>query len=1288
MKTKIKKIEAIAIAAIMVVSVFAGIMPMIPMAGAYHSGGPVGGYLNNTNTNVTINSSSLVAGDAFNVTYERMTVSLNFSLNFSVNVTNISLDFGKNLVATLPTSTNGTIGNNLNITNVSSTDLGWNTSQMVRSNTTHIEFYNASAYLVGVNNVTNRTIVHFSINNVTMPSVADTTDRYINVSAIGGEDLTGNWTRVWLNITNDETAPTLPAASLVMSTLGSTDVVSAPGGIIEEVWNVTTNASNPPIWFNLNDTLSGVKNGTIRVYIDDASNVLLNATINEGNVTMDGRNATVDLTNTNRYFDTGTAGNLTAGETHTLNVTVTDNSTNKLTNHIAKTFYVPRIVLGANKTADITADGSDTINISILALKPDGSNDTDNTKSLDLLSDTGVSFNGGTHEHYADNTNGLFYVLVNFTTPGTHTITAGFNNTQNDIKIATVAVAANVTASAARPSLVANGTDSCNITLQAVDIDGDPVARSVYDVRITAVSNVEGSSANITTTQSTTDANGRDNRTLTASTIEGEVITITPKINIPGTGWVSGAPIQVPFASGDPAKMKLYSSQGTANNGILNPTNLTVTGIVAGNITTFTANITDANNHPLQYQTVTFTLLPGGLGTLITSTAETGSNGNASVDFTTGLTKGENVSIINVTVSDNASLFNYIRVSTINGTAHHLLLTASPTGLPADGASNSTVTARVVDYNDNSVLEYAGLANVTFEMSSTDYGNLSANYNLTNTSGYAEVNFTAGTTEGMVTITATANVTLPGGNTTTTTITLGIPDTIVLSADRYNVQTDGSLNATVTAALYKGDISIGMENVNMTFLLTNGTLYEYQNNTKNGTSIEVKTNDTGVAAVNVSGSGAVETVQLIVVSPDYPAINAAIEDFTFTGDATKFSLTYTTPTVPNATTGISESTLTVQLLDSADNEVGAAETVTFTKTNGSLSESVGTTNATTGILNVTLSANTTTGPVTSTVTAYISSMTSQSVTVTFPAAAPLADFAVSIDPPSVVVNTSTPVTVTVTDADSAAVVSSAAVSLSGCGVTDSNTTDTTGIATFDVNATSTGAITVTVSMSGYNTKTETISVTEEAVVGTTGDIIINELMYNPPLRMGSDTNYEWLELYNNDTAEIDMSGWTLDGEWMAVSTISPATTMQPGDYLIIASNKTAFESYYTTVTCTIIDMPTLVLEDVVPQDTIVLKNSTEVEMDNVTYVVSWGADGNGKTLELNATGGWEESTVDDGTPCAENSVIAAPWDPWDYDEDGDEAISKDEVLTAINDYFADKITKDQVLQVINLYFAT
>lgn len=51
-----------------------------------------------------------------------------------------------------------------------------------------------------------------------------------------------------------------------------------------------------------------------------------------------------------------------------------------------------------------------------------------------------------------------------------------------------------------------------------------------------------------------------------------------------------------------------------------------------------------------------------------------------------------------------------------------------------------------------------------------------------------------------------------------------------------------------------------------------------------------------------------------------------------------------------------------------------------------------------------------------------------------------------------------------------------------------------------------------------------------------------------------------------------------------------------------------------------------------------MRNSAGAETDNVTYLASWGADGNGKTLERKATGEWAESLDDDGTPCRPNSV--------------------------------------------------
>jgi inhibitor of cysteine peptidase len=149
---------------------------------------------------------------------------------------------------------------------------------------------------------------------------------------------------------------------------------------------------------------------------------------------------------------------------------------------------------------------------------------------------------------------------------------------------------------------------------------------------------------------------------------------------------------------------------------------------------------------------------------------------------------------------------------------------------------------------------------------------------------------------------------------------------------------------------------------------------------------------------------------------------------------------------------------------------------------------------------------------------------------------------------------------------------------------------------------------------------------------------INEIMYNPSTDQGTDANMEWIELYNNDSEAINISDWTIDNKLL------PDKVIQPGDYVVLARNKTAFEEYYGALPCSVIDV-TFVLTN--SRDTIVLCNSTGIEMDNVTYNASWGADGNGKTLERNATGGWEESLANGGTPCEPNSVtIVVPYSPW------------------------------------------
>nr|QNO49160.1 hypothetical protein CDCKMDEO_00005 [Methanosarcinales archaeon ANME-2c ERB4] len=151
-----------------------------------------------------------------------------------------------------------------------------------------------------------------------------------------------------------------------------------------------------------------------------------------------------------------------------------------------------------------------------------------------------------------------------------------------------------------------------------------------------------------------------------------------------------------------------------------------------------------------------------------------------------------------------------------------------------------------------------------------------------------------------------------------------------------------------------------------------------------------------------------------------------------------------------------------------------------------------------------------------------------------------------------------------------------------------------------------------------------------ASVQAADDVVINEIMYAPSDAFGGTYN-EWVELYNNDTVEVNITGWAIDGKTI------PAVTMQPGDYAIIAKNDTKFADCYPDVTCTVVKVAISLRND---GEVISLNDSSESMIDDADFTGCADlANKNNKTLERNATGGWEESLVDGGTPCAENSVL-------------------------------------------------
>lgn len=156
-----------------------------------------------------------------------------------------------------------------------------------------------------------------------------------------------------------------------------------------------------------------------------------------------------------------------------------------------------------------------------------------------------------------------------------------------------------------------------------------------------------------------------------------------------------------------------------------------------------------------------------------------------------------------------------------------------------------------------------------------------------------------------------------------------------------------------------------------------------------------------------------------------------------------------------------------------------------------------------------------------------------------------------------------------------------------------------------------------------------------------GDIVINEIMYD---LSGSDTDREWVEIYNKGSSAIDLSNW----RFQEGATKHLLNSYQGG--LIINANSYAV----------IVDKPETFLVDnpglsgMIIDSSFDLKNDSEalkilessdaiISSDEITYQSSWGAGGNGSSLERknifsssNDPNNWQQS-MNGGTPCNANS---------------------------------------------------
>ncbi len=97
--------------------------------------------------------------------------------------------------------------------------------------------------------------------------------------------------------------------------------------------------------------------------------------------------------------------------------------------------------------------------------------------------------------------------------------------------------------------------------------------------------------------------------------------------------------------------------------------------------------------------------------------------------------------------------------------------------------------------------------------------------------------------------------------------------------------------------------------------------------------------------------------------------------------------------------------------------------------------------------------------------------------------------------------------------------------------------------------------------SNTTTSTEYTFTTTGGGTGGDGTVVFSEIYYDT---VGTDSVEEWIELYNNSDATVDLGGWTImdNNGTGGTLTIPAGTTIRPGTYLTIAANQGGFTALY------------------------------------------------------------------------------------------------------------------------------
>lgn len=154
-------------------------------------------------------------------------------------------------------------------------------------------------------------------------------------------------------------------------------------------------------------------------------------------------------------------------------------------------------------------------------------------------------------------------------------------------------------------------------------------------------------------------------------------------------------------------------------------------------------------------------------------------------------------------------------------------------------------------------------------------------------------------------------------------------------------------------------------------------------------------------------------------------------------------------------------------------------------------------------------------------------------------------------------------------------------------------------------------------------------------------ITINEIMYDPE---GTDSGREWLEIYNEDSIQIDLSAYKLreSNSTHILSAYQGDLVLEPHEYAIIADNAATFITEHSNYQGTLIDSSFSLSNT---GELLEILNENSEVVDSLSYESSWGGGGDlslelkNPLLDNSNSQNWGSSSLIGGTPGEVNSIF-------------------------------------------------